>query len=143
MASDCQEFPTESLLLDLISSFPRKWQGLFAALNVQESIAIPSGTKWLRDSSSCEQKNYISPHWPDLIRSLCQLFPVILNNHVVFQAKFACFTFRIQRNMLCFIVYHSDSIPVDDIQVKILLFNQYKYILFSHLSFNETYSLVV
>lgn len=119
MATDCQEFPSESLLQELISSFPREWQGLFAALNVQESIAILFGTKWLRDNSSCGQKNYISPHWPELIRSLCQLFPVILNNHVVFQPKFACFTFKIQRNMLCFIVYHSDSIAVDDIEVTI------------------------
>ena len=116
MASDCQEFPSESFLQELISSFPQKWQGLFAALNVQESIAISSGTKWLRDNS-CEQKNYIRPHWPELIRSLCLMFPVILNNHVVFWPKFTCFTFKIQRNMLCFIVYHSDSIPVDDIKV--------------------------
>ena len=118
MAAACEEFPSESLLQELISSFHREWQGLFAALNVKESLAIHSGTKWLRDNSSQLQKNFISPHWPDLLRSLCLLFPVVLNKDViVFQPKFACFTLKTQRNMLCFIVYHSDRIPVDDIKV--------------------------
>jgi hypothetical protein len=121
MAAVCQEFPSECSLKELISSFPREWQGLFAALNVKESLAIHSGTKWLRDmrysSSSLQKKNVICPHWPDLMRSLCQLFPMIVNKHVVFQQKFACFTLKIQRNMLCFIIYHSNSIFVDDIEV--------------------------
>ncbi len=117
MAAACQEFPSESLLQELISSFPHEWQGLFAALNVKESLAIDSGTKWLRDNSSSLRKSCIPPHWPDLVRSLCLLFPVVLNKRVVFQPKFACFTLKIQRNMLCFIVYHLGSIPIDDIKV--------------------------
>mgnify|MGYP002804026303 FL=1 len=120
MAAPYEEFPSESSLQELISSFPREWQGLFAALNVKESLAIHSGTKWLRDMysrSASLQKNLISPHWPDLTCSLCQLFPMVLNKHVAFQQKFACFTLKIQRNLLCFIVYHSNCIPVDDIEV--------------------------
>ena len=117
MAVAWQDFPNEELLKELISSFPQEWQGLFAVLNVKESYAIHSGTKWLRDNSSCEQKQSISPHWPDLLRALCQMFPVLANNNVVFQFKFACFTLKMQRNILCFVVYHSESIPVDAIKV--------------------------
>ncbi|XP_028393592.1 uncharacterized protein LOC114517938 [Dendronephthya gigantea] len=120
MAAVCEEFPSESLLHELISSFPRAWQGLFASLNVRESLAVHSGTKWLRDNSQSIVKSktdFISPHWPDLIRSLCLSFPVALGEHVIFQSKFSCFTLILQRNVLGFIVYYSEKIPVDDIKI--------------------------
>ena len=119
MAAVCEEFPSEFLIQELISSFPRAWQGLFASLNVKESLAVHSGTKWLRDNTQSVVKadRFISPHWPDLIRSLCLTFPVVLGEHVVFQPKFSCLTLKLQRNLLGFIVYYSEKIPGDDIKV--------------------------
>ena len=117
MATNCEGYPSEASLQELISSFPHEWQGLFAALNVKECLAVQSGTSWLRDGSYSLQKNFISPHWPDLVRSLCLAFPVLSEKEVIFQPKLACFTLKLQRNMLCFINYHCESIPVDDIKV--------------------------
>ena len=111
------DFPSAACFQELISSFPQEWRGLFAALNVAESQAVPLGTKWLRDRAYSPRKGHISPHWPDLMRALTLSFPVVFNAEVSFRPKFACLTLNLQRNLLSFIVFHSESIPKDDIEV--------------------------
>lgn len=124
MASDLQNFPFDELTEKLISSFPKAWQGLFAALNVEESLAIVSASNWLRSRSSNLFGNEIPPLWSTLLRSLCLEFPVLFNKFIFFQPKFACFSLNLQRNMLSFILYSVECIPVHDIKVCVLLYDK-------------------
>ena len=116
MANLQVDFPGPAQLQRLISSFPLKWQGLFAALNVPESQAIPLGAKWLREKSFSLPEGHIPPHWSSLLRALTLPFPVIYKAEVVFRPKFSCLTLKLQRNLLSFIVVHSESVSQDDLE---------------------------
>lgn len=110
------DFPSPAQLQQLISSFPPEWQALFAALNVQESQAVPLGAKWLREKAFSLPKGHVPPHWSNLMTALTSPFPVIYNTEVVFRPKFSCLTLNLQRNLLSFIVVNSESVPQVDLK---------------------------
>lgn len=101
------DFPPGNLLDGLISSFPKEWRGIFAALD-SEHLPVQAATFWLQKKSSNanERLSDIPPNWNDFIDHLASDFPVVLNDELFFRPKILLLPLNIQRNTLAFISHH-------------------------------------
>lgn len=106
------DFPPDNLLEVLISSFPKEWRGVFAALD-SEHLPVQAGTFWLRKKSSIKTLSEIPPNWENFIDHIVNDFPVVLKGKLFFRPKILLFPLNIQRNTLAFISHHSYSIPLE------------------------------
>jgi len=106
------DFPPDNLLEVLISSFPKEWRGVFAALD-SEHLPVQAATFWLRKKSSIKTLSEIPPNWDNLIDHIVNDFPVVLKDKLFFRPKILLFPLNIQRNTLAFISHHSYSIPLE------------------------------
>ena len=106
------DFPPGNLLEVLISSFPKEWRGVFAALD-SELLPVQAATFWFRKKSSNIQLSEIPPNWDNFIDHLASDFPVMFNDKLYFRPKILLLPLSIQRNTLGFISQHSCFIPVE------------------------------
>ena len=106
------DFPPDNLLEVLISSFPKEWRGVFAALD-SESLPVQAATFWLRNKSSNEKLSEIPPNWNNFIDHLVSDFPVVLKEKLFFRPKILLLPLSIQRNTLEFISHHSCSLQME------------------------------
>jgi len=109
------DFPPVNLLDALISSFPKEWRGIFAALN-SEHLPVQAASFWLQKKSANERLSDIPPNFIDLIDHIVKDFPVVLNDKLFFKPKILFLPLNIQRNTLAFIAYHSSSVPVESLE---------------------------
>lgn len=106
------DFPPDNLLEVLISSFPKEWRGVFAALD-SEHLPVQAAIFWLRKKSSNEMLSEIPPNWENFIDHLLSDFPVVLKDKLFFRPKILLLPLNIQRNTLGFISQRSYSIPLE------------------------------
>jgi len=106
------DFPPDNLLEVLISSFPKEWRGVFAALD-SEHLPVQAAIFWLRKKSSNEMLSEIPPNWENFIDHLVSDFPVVLKDKLFFRPKILLLPLNIQRNTLGFISQRSYSIPLE------------------------------
>lgn len=106
------DFPPDNLLEVLISSFPKEWRGVFAALD-SEHLPVQAAIFWLRKKSSNEMLSEIPPNWENFIDHLLSDFPVVLKDKLFFRPKILLLPLNIQRNALGFISQRSYSIPLE------------------------------
>lgn len=106
------DFPPDNLLEVLISSFPKEWRGVFAALN-SEHLPVQTATFWLQKKSSNKKLSEIPPNWDNFIDHLVCDFPVVLKDKLFFRPKILLLSLNIQRDTLGFISHHSHSIPLE------------------------------
>ena len=106
------DFPPGDLLQVLISSFPKEWRGVFAALN-SELLPVQAATFWLRKKSSNMKLSEIPPNWDNFIDHLASDFPVMFKDKLYFRPKILLLPLSIQRNTLGFISQHSYCLPVE------------------------------
>lgn len=106
------DFPPDKLLEVLISSFPKEWRGVFAALD-SEHLPVQAATFWLRKKSSNKKLSEIPPNWDDFIDHLVNDFPVVLKDKLFFKPKILLLPLNLQRNTLGFISHHSYSLPME------------------------------
>ena len=106
------DFPPGNLLEVLISSFPKEWRGVFAALD-SELLPVQAATFWFQKKSSNIQLSEIPPNWDNFIDHLASDFPVMFNDELYFRPKILLLPLSIQRNTLGFISQHSCFIPVE------------------------------
>lgn len=108
------DFPPGNLLDALISSFPKEWRGIFAALDSEHS-PVQAATFWLQKKSSNanERLSDIPPNWNDFIDHLASDFPVVLNDELFFRPKIFLLPLNMQRNTLAVISHHIDFLPVE------------------------------
>lgn len=113
---DLVDFPPVNLLDTLISSFPKEWRGIFAALD-SENFPVQAATFWLQKKSSNNMLlSDIPPNWNDFIDHLVSDFPVVLNDKLFFKPRILLLPLSIQRNALGFISYHSCVVPVESLE---------------------------
>lgn len=111
---DLHDFPPVNLLHALISSFPKEWHGIFAALN-SEHLPVQAASFWLQKTHANEKLSDIPPNFIDLIAELVNDFPVVLNDKLFFKPKILLLPLNIQRTILAFLAHRSCSVPVESL----------------------------
>lgn len=106
------DFPPGDLLEVIISSFPKEWRGVFAALD-SELLPVQAATFWLRKKSSNIKLSEKPPNWDNFIDHLASDFPVMFKDKLCFRPKLLLLPLSIQRNTLGFISQHRYSLPVE------------------------------
>ena len=106
------DFPPGNFLEVLISSFPKEWRGVFAALD-SELLPVQAATFWLQKKSSNIKLSEILPNLDNFIDHLASDFPVMFKDKLFFKPKILLLPLSIQRNTLAFISQHSHSLPVE------------------------------
>ena len=118
------DFPPRDLLDVVISSFPKEWRGIFAALN-SEHLAVQVASFWLQEKSTKDRLPDIPPNFTDLIDHLVSDFPVVLNEKLFFKPKILLLPLNVQRNILALISYHSCSVPVECLEKLVLCLSKF------------------
>ena len=113
------DFPPRDVLDVVISSFPKEWRGVFAALN-SEHLAVQVASFWLQEKSAKDRLLDIPPNFTDLIDHLVSNFPVVLNEKLFFKPKILLLPLNMQRNILALISYHSCSVPTECLEKLVL-----------------------
>ena len=109
------DFPPVNLLDTLISSFPKEWRGIFAALN-SEHLPVQAAKFWFQKKLSNDRLCDIPPNWTDFINHLASDYPVVLNDKLFLRPKILLLPLNIQRNTLAFILHQSSFLPSESLQ---------------------------
>ena len=118
------DFPPRDVLDVVISSFPKEWRGVFAALN-SEHFAVQVASFWLQEKSAKDRLLDIPPNFTDLIDHLVSNFPVVLNEKLFFKPKILFLPLNMQRNILALISYHSCFVPTECLEKLVLCFSKF------------------
>lgn len=118
------DFPPRDLLDVVISSFPKAWRGIFAALN-SEHLAVQVASFWLQEKSAKDRLLDIPPNFTDLIDHLLSDFPVVLNEKLFLKPKILLLPLNIQRNILALISYHSGSVPMECLEKLVVCLSKF------------------